>query len=219
MAPQIISVHMLVTNIIVYLFSALVAFFISFFSYKTFKMTKENKYAYFSLGFILLSLGLILHSIGNMSIYLGIQQCFMKDICTLSQQTFFLAHLLHVILTFFAYTILILIYFRVKEKVFVSFAFVQAFLLALLTYSSYLFNVVGFIFTAFIIYGAYRNCKANKSKNTKLALIAFSLIGLSHLLSLLGNAIPAYVTLFLGYLAFLFIFIKPKPQNANAKKK
>jgi hypothetical protein len=197
----------LIINIIVFAFCSLVAFLISFFSYKTFKLTKESKYAYFSLGFIFLSIGLILHAIGNLSFYFGIEKC-LNATCNISQQTLYFAHLIHIILTFIAYVILILIYFKVKEKVFVALAFIQAFILAVLTFSSYMFNVVGFILSLFIVYGAYRTYKSNKTRNTKLALVAFSLISLSHILFLYGNMIPAYSSLFLGFLSFLFIFKK-----------
>ena len=219
MAVQLISMNLLTLNIVVFLFSALVAFFISFFSYKAFRLTKEKKHLYFSIGFILLSLGLIMHSVGNLSIYLGIKRCLMNTLCSLSQRTLSIAYLSHILLTFLAYVTLILIYFKVKEKAIAVFAFVQAILLATLTYDSDMFNVVGFIFTLFIVYGTYRNYKSNKNINTKLALIAFSLISISHPLFISNNVLSAYVALFLGYLSFLFIFIKRKPRNTHESKK
>jgi len=182
---------------------------ISFFSYKTYKLADEKKYLYFSLGFIFLGTGLILHAIGNLSFYFGIERC-MNMQCNLSQQTLFFAHMLHVILMFFAYNILILIYFKVKEKSLVVLAFVEAFMLAMLTFSSYLFDLAGFIFMLFIIYGAYRNYGKNKTRNTLLPLIAFSLIGISHILSIWAYIIPSYLCLFFGYLSFLLIFSKNK---------
>jgi cation transport ATPase len=199
----------LIINIIVFSFCSLVAFFISFFSYKTYKLTGEKKYAYFSLGFLFLSIGLILHAVGNLSFYLGIEKC-MEIRCNPPQQFLFLAHILHLILTFFAYNIIILIYFKVKEKTLIVLAFIEAFLLALLTFNSYFFNVVGFMFMAFIVYGAYRNYVKDKNKNALLALIAFILIALSHVLFIFNSMMTAYLCLFAGFLSFLLIFLKKK---------
>jgi hypothetical protein len=196
-------------NIIVFSFCSLVAFFIAFFSYKTYKLTSEKKYAYFSLGFLFLSIGMILHAIGNLSFYLGIEKC-LRVGCNPSQQFLFLAHLIHIILTFFAYNIILLIYFKVKEKPLIVLAFVEAFLFALITFDSYLFNVVGIMLTVFIVYGAYRNYLKNTNKNALLALIAFVLIALSHLLFMLNSMMTAYLFLFMGFLSFLLIFIKKK---------
>ena len=197
----------LIINIIVFAFCALVAFFISFFSYKTYNLTGEKKYAYFSLGFLFLSVGLILHAVGNLSLYLGIEKC-LRIGCNPSQQFLYLAHLIHIILTFFAYNIILLIYFKVKEKPLITLAFVEAFLFALITFDSYLFNVVGFVFMAFIVYGAYRNYLKNVNKNALLALIAFILIGMSHVLFIINWMMTAYLFLFAGFLSFLLIFRK-----------
>ena len=199
----------LIINIIVFSFCALVALFIAFFSYKTYKLTGEKKYAYFSLGFLFLSLGLILHAIGNLSFYLGIEKC-MQLSCNPPQQFLFLAHFIHIILTFFAYNIIILIYFKVKEKTLIVLAFMEAFLLAFLTFDSYLFNVAGLMFMAFIVYGAYRNYAKDKNKNALLALIAFILIALSHALFIINSMVAAYMLLFAGFLSFLLIFIRKR---------
>jgi hypothetical protein len=199
----------LIVNIIVFSFCALVAFFISFFSYKTYGLTEEKKYAYFSLGFLFLSIGLILHAVGNLSLYLGIEKC-MQFNCNPPQQFLFLAHLAHIILTFFAYNIIILIYFKVKEKTLITLAFMEAFLLALLTFDSYLYNVVGLMFMLFIVYGAYRVYAKDKHKNALLALIAFILIALSHVLFIFNYSITAYLSLFVGFMSFLLIFIRHK---------
>jgi hypothetical protein len=94
----------------------------------------------------------------------------------------------------------------VKEQTLVVLAFVEAFMIAMLTFDSYLFNLAGFIFMLFIIYGAYRNYEKNKGNNTLLPLIAFSLIGIAHILSIWNYLIPSYLCLFFGYLSFLFIF-------------
>jgi hypothetical protein len=215
MPVQIISLHLLITNILVYSFSAIVAFVISFLSYRAYNILREKKYLYFSIGFFLFCAGLILHAVGNISFYMGIQRC-LQAFCSLPQQTLFIAHMIHVILMFAAYTILIMLYFKVREKAIIVFAFVMAFMLAVLTYDSYLFNLAGFIFTLFIVYGAYETYIKNKNKNTMLPFLAFILIGLSHLLFIAGDLIPAYLMLFLGYLSFLLIFVKTR--NDSKKK-
>ncbi len=212
----------LAVNIIVFFFSAIVAFLIFFFSYKTYRLTKERKYLYFSLGFILLSASLIFHAIGNLSIFLGIQRCFLEISCNLSQQFLFFSHFIHVVLTFLAYTGLILIYSRAKDRSLVYFAFVQTLLLAFFTYNSYLFNFVGFIFMLFLSSTSFKNYNSNKNLSTLLAFVAFSFIGLSHALFLFSYMASGYIFLFLGYFAFLLIFkgqiLKTKKKNDTKKK-
>lgn len=205
----------LAINIVVYLCASIITFLIFFFSYKTYKLTKERKYLYFSLGFILLSLGLVCHSIGNIMAYLGVERCFSGLGCNLPEQSLFLVHFGYVVLTFFAYTGLILIYSKAKDRRLVYFVFLQSFLLAWLTYATYLFNVVGFLFMLFISYATFRRYLSNKNRSTLSIFAAFSLIGLSHILFIFNVRYVGYASLFLGYLTFLSIF---KCQNLSKTK-
>tara|TARA_Y100000310_G_scaffold94955_1_gene92780 strand:+ start:15998 stop:16729 length:732 start_codon:yes stop_codon:yes gene_type:complete len=171
---------------IIELIAIIVSVLLVYYSYKCFKLTKENKYAYFSTAFLALTFAFIAKIIGTLAIYkpeitrttLGstIQQVFA------GLSLFKINALAFITFTFFTllgFMILFLIISKLRWKnlrvivLLVYFIFLATWISAI---HYQLFYATTFVLLLLITYSYFQNYGEIKSENAKFVLIAFSIL-------------------------------------------
>jgi len=168
---------------IIELIAIIVSVLLVYYSYKCFKLTKENKYLYFSTAFLSLTLGFIAKIFGTLVIYkptvtrtaLGssIHQTFTKltpyDINALAFITYFFFTLL-------GFMILFLIISRLtwRNQRVIALLIYFVFLATWISVIHYqLFYLTTFVLLLLITYSYYNNYRKVKSEKARFVLIAF----------------------------------------------
>lgn len=197
----------LLIDAVLYLFCAIVAFAVSVFSYRAYKISKEKNFLLFAAGFFILALGIIARSIGNIAFFENITQCFFSSVCSLLQKSFYAINLIAVAFTLYAYNLFIFVYSKVKARVLMFLAFIETSFIALFLFKTLWFQVVAAVLVLFLIFLAAKAFKKNKSKNSLLVLFAFIVLGISHILFSLNSRTAVYLGHASEFLSFLFFFI------------
>ncbi len=208
----------------------IVSVLLVYYSYKCFKLTKENKYLYFSTAFLSLTFAFIAKIIGTLAIY--------KPTITRSalgssiHQTFTsvtpsginaLAFIVYIFFILVGFMILFLIISRLTWKnqrviaLLVYFVFLATWI-SIVHYQ--LFYVTSFVLLLLITYSYYRNYREIKSEKAKFVLIAFGILLVSQALfvfSIYSGIIYVLAELvqLLGFVYLLIPFIlifKKKPK-------
>jgi hypothetical protein len=208
----------------------IVSVLLVYYSYKCFKLTKENKYLYFSTAFLSLTFAFIAKIIGTLAIY--------KPTITRSalgssiHQTFTsvtpsginaLAFIVYIFFILVGFMILFLIISRLTWKnqrviaLLVYFVFLATWI-SIVHYQ--LFYVTSFVLLLLITYSYYRNYREIKSEKAKFVLIAFSILLVSQaffVFSIYSGIIYVLAELvqLLGFVYLLIPFIlifKKKPK-------
>ena len=208
----------------------IVSVLLVYYSHKCFKLTKENKYLYFSTAFLSLTFAFIAKIIGTLAIY--------KPTITRSalgssiHQTFTsvtpsginaLAFIVYIFFILVGFMILFLIISRLTWKnqrviaLLVYFVFLATWI-SIVHYQ--LFYVTSFILLLLITYSYYRNYREIKSEKAKFVFIAFSIILVSQaffVFSIYSGIIYVLAELvqLLGFVYLLIPFIlifKKKPK-------
>lgn len=182
------------------------------YGYKAFKLTRQKKYFYFFLGFLVIALDFIIHSVTNTYIYYHIMRF---NYCSLSCHLDTMLHLfsgcmlVYAIMNLFAYFLLSLMYVKFKNKTKILFILFAIFS-GILFFKQYLYNVFALMFLLPVIYYAYKNYKLSKNLNSKLVVMAFSFIALAHVFFLVEMKyiyfyVVGMLSLFTGYLMLLYL--------------
>ncbi|HJO01306.1 MAG: hypothetical protein QF655_02490 [Candidatus Woesearchaeota archaeon] len=208
----------------------IVSVLLVYYSYKCFKLTKENKYLYFSTAFLSLTFAFIAKIIGTLAIY--------KPTITRSalgssiHQTFTsvtpsginaLAFIVYIFFILVGFMILFLIISRLTWKnqrviaLLVYFVFLATWI-SIVHYQ--LFYVTSFVLLLLITYSYYRNYREIKNEKAKFVLIAFSILLVSQaffVFSIYSGIIYVLAELvqLLGFVYLLIPFIlifKKKPK-------
>jgi|TARA_Y100000310_G_C20618150_1_gene781791 hypothetical protein len=208
----------------------IVSVLLVYYSHKCFKLTKENKYLYFSTAFLSLTFAFIAKIIGTLAIY--------KPTITRSalgssiHQTFTsvtpsginaLAFIVYIFFILVGFMILFLIISRLTWKnqrviaLLVYFVFLATWI-SIVHYQ--LFYVTSFVLLLLITYSYYRNYREIKSEKAKFVFIAFSIILVSQaffVFSIYSEIIYVLAELvqLLGFVYLLIPFIlifKKKPK-------
>ncbi|MDP6600258.1 MAG: hypothetical protein QF798_02365 [Candidatus Woesearchaeota archaeon] len=208
----------------------IVSVLLVYYSHKCFKLTKENKYLYFSTAFLSLTFAFIAKIIGTLAIY--------KPTITRSalgssiHQTFTsvtpsginaLAFIVYIFFILVGFMILFLIISRLTWKnqrviaLLVYFVFLATWI-SIVHYQ--LFYVTSFVLLLLITYSYYRNYREIKSEKAKFVFIAFSIILVSQaffVFSIYSGIIYVLAELvqLLGFVYLLIPFIlifKKKPK-------
>jgi len=164
----------------------IVSVLLVYYSYKCFKLTKENKYQYFSTAFLSLTLAFIAKIIGTLAIY--------KPTITRSalgssiHQTFTsltpyninaLAFIVYIFFMLLGFMILFLIISRLRWKnqrviaLLLYFVFLATWI-GVIHYQ--LFYLTSFVLLLLITYSYYQNYKEIKSENARFVVIAFGIL-------------------------------------------
>ncbi len=159
---------------------ALITLGISFFSYKVFHFTKQNKFKYFSLSFLLVAIGYLIVSFSNLLVYLGIYDGIISRLNEFNvANAFFLAFILFLLM---GYMLLIIISMNLKNKRLVALLLSVVMLFVAFSYQYYLkFHMVSLLLLAFIALQFYENYKSKKHVNSGMVFASFYLLAFAEL--------------------------------------
>src|SRR3989338_9092453 len=218
---------------IIELIAIVISVLLVYYSYKCFKLTKEDKYLYFSTAFLLITLAFIAKIAGTLAIYkpriartqLGssIHQAFAGlspyDINAVAWIIYFCLMLL-------GFMILFLIVSRLtwKNQRVIALLFYFVFLAAWISIIHYqLFYITSFALLALITYSYYQNYKEIRNEKARFVAIAFGMLLISQvffvfLIYLRVLYVLAELLQLLGFVYLLIPFMlifrkKPKLQN------
>ncbi len=150
----------------------LVTLLIAAMSYKAYKLTEEKKYSYFSAAFGLMSLGFLVYSLTNLALTTHI-----SDQLNQMLSTFDFAFLIHMILIFAAYTLLLVITLKIQQKKVIILLFSLMLLFTAFSYQYYLkFHIISFLLLFFLGHQFYTNYLEKQNRNAKLVFISFYLL-------------------------------------------
>ena len=171
---------------IIELIAVIVSVLLVYYSYRCFKLTKENKYLYFSTAFLSLTFAFIAKIIGTLAIYrpaitrsaIGstIHQAFT------GLTPYYINALAFIVYTFFTllgFMILFLIISRLSWKnqrviaLLVYFVFLATWI-SIIHYQ--LFYLTSFVLLLLITYSYYKNFKEIRSEKAKFVVIAFGVL-------------------------------------------
>lgn len=198
-----------ILDIIIQVLGAVASLALSYYGYKSYKLTKEKKDLYFSLAFVFLSLNLFLYALIVPALY--IYYNFYRDIDPGILLPF--SRLLNFIFMFFtlnAYTLLVAIYTKLEKKSILILWSVFLFIIAFYSFifsRFILFNLMAALLVLYISFYTLRNYSKKKTRNSMLVALAFILITAAHLFL----ALATYINLFsivghvLQFIAYIFL--------------
>ena len=157
-----------------------------YYSYRCFKLTKENKYLYFSTAFLSLTFAFISKIIGTLAIYKpaitrsavgsSIHQTFRSLTPSGINSIAFIVYIFFILLGFMILFLIISKLTWKNQRVIVLLAYF-VFLATWISVIHYqLFYATSFVILLLIAYSYYQNYKEIKSTNAMLVLIAFGIL-------------------------------------------
>ncbi|MBU90041.1 hypothetical protein CMO94_00750 [Candidatus Woesearchaeota archaeon] len=171
---------------IIELIAVIISVLLVYYSYKCFKLTKENKYLYFSTAFLSLTFAFIAKIIGTLAIYKP--EITRTALGSSIHQTFTgltpsyinaLTFIPYIFFTLLGFMILFLIISRLtwKNQRVVALLIYFLFLAIWISVIHYqLFYLTSFVLLLLITYSYYGNYRAVKSENARFVLIAFGIL-------------------------------------------
>jgi hypothetical protein len=171
---------------IIELIAIIVSVLLVYYSYKCFKLTKENKYLYFSTAFLSLTFAFIAKIIGTLAIYkpaitrTSLGSSIHQTVTGLTPYYInALAFIAYIFFTLLGFMILFLIISRLRWKnqrviaLLVYFVFLATWI-SVVHYQ--LFYLTSFVLLLLITYSYYGNYRDIKSENARFVLIAFGIL-------------------------------------------
>ncbi|MAG78365.1 hypothetical protein CL616_03305 [archaeon] len=153
---------------------AIVTLFIAGLSYKAKHLTKEKKYSYFGLSFLLAGLAFLLFVI--FSLFQNNQ--FLLNILATFDFVFFL----HMFLILLSYLILSIIILKITNKNVMALLLILILLFVLFSFQYFVkFHIISFVLLAFLTYQFYKNYQKKRNINTKFVFVSFFLLTSSHI--------------------------------------
>ncbi len=187
----------------------IVTLLIAAMSYKAYKLTEEKKYFYFSISFLLMSLAFLCYSIINLLLTMHI-----SDALTIGLSRFDYAFLVHMLLIFTAYTLLLIVTLKIEQKKIIVLLFSLMLLFTLFAYQYYIkFHIISFILLFFLGHQFYTNYLEKKNRNAKLVFISFYLLTCAQVFFLAmiyepNFYIVADILQLLGFGVLFYMFIR-----------
>jgi hypothetical protein len=209
-------------------FSGLVAVLIALAGHRAYKLTKDKKYFYFSAAFVFITLSFIARAFTTLYFVFsglnnipgaGIAQSLGHPVFG-DFNIFVIGRFVYVLLTLFAYMILLLLSMRPADRKtdrrIIALLSVFVVLFTALSYANSLaFYLVALTFLIFITANFLNNHREKKSATTRLIFLAFAAMTFECLLWLFANYNPAsllvvfaYLTRAVGYLLLLFTMLR-----------
>jgi|ETNmetMinimDraft_2_1059921.scaffolds.fasta_scaffold28790_2 hypothetical protein len=207
---------------IIELIAVVISILLVYYSYKAFKLTKENKYAYFSTAFLSLTAAFVIKIIGTLAIYKptitrtaigsSIHQTFNSLTPSNINSLAFIAHIFFMLLGFM---ILFLIISRLRwndQRVIILLVYF-VFLATWISVIHYqFFYLTSFAILMLITHSYYKNYIRIKSEKAKFVFIAFSILLISQaffIFVIYSNTIYVLAELIqlLGFVYLLIPFI------------
>ena len=197
------------------LVGAVIALLIALYGYKCYKLTSTKTDLYFSLAFLLLGTSFFIYVLLVPAIYIYYTYFQSVDPGFLLKGSHYL-NFLFIFLTLIAYTILNLIYSKIKNP---NAIITVSILILALTYfvyysrSSFMLSLVSGLLALQITMNTYKNWANKKNKNALLVVISFALIALANGFFALGNYINisllfGHITQLLGYASLLVMVLR-----------
>ena len=150
----------------------LVTLLIAAMSYKAYKLTEEKKYSYFSAAFALMSCAFAIYSLTNLALTTHLSNT-LSDMLT----QFDFAFLIHMILIFAAYTLLLVVTLKIEQKKVIILLFTLMLLFTVFSYQYYIkFHIISFLLLFFLWHQFYTNYLEKKNPNAKLVFVSFYLL-------------------------------------------
>ena len=192
-----------------------IAFFIGYYSYKFFRISKNSKYFYLGFSFFAIALAYLAKAFTNILIYLEANRA---EVWAIKVQNIAIIHdigiIAYVALILIAYITLVALALKIKDMRILSLLVVTAVLATIIGSSSLLFfHVLSFIFLLYIIPYFYTHYKQTRDAHYQIVVISFLLIAFSHLcfiLLLTGHQlfyVYGEITQLFGYLGLLMNLI------------
>lgn len=148
-------------------------------SAKALKLTKDRKFIYFTIAFALIGLGLLIRSMTNVVVFLGLpwaDQVMSAKISDYRGYFFFVGYGAFIVSTVVGYVLLAVSTMKIREPRITILLTALVLLLLGLSSSYFLsFYLVSTILLAFITYHVCRNCLERKSVTAGLVFAAFAL--------------------------------------------
>jgi len=209
-------------------FSGIVALLIALAGYRAYKLAKDKKYFYFSAAFVFITLSFIARAFTTLYFVFrglsdapgaGIAQSLGHPILG-DFNIFVVGRFIYVLLTLFAYLILLLLSMRPADRKtdrrIIALLSVFVVLFAALSYANSLaFYLVALAFLIFITANFLNNCRSKRTTPSKLIFFAFAAMTFECLLWLFANYNPAsllvvvaYLARAVGYLLLLFTMLR-----------
>tara|TARA_Y100000310_G_scaffold203527_1_gene203757 strand:+ start:1211 stop:1642 length:432 start_codon:yes stop_codon:yes gene_type:complete len=140
-------------------------------------------------------------------------------------ETFDIVFLAHVFFVTLAYTMLILVTYKVKERALMALLTVIALLFTAFSYQHFMkFHLVSLVLLSFLVYKFYKNFIEKKNFNSKLVFASFYLMATAELfliVDLFADGlfyIVAQSLQLLGYLFLFYMFVRVL-NNGGTKRK
>ncbi len=148
-------------------------------SAKAFKLTKERKFIYFTIAFALIGIGLLIRSLTNITVFLGLpyfDQSMGTKITDYRGYFFFFGYGSFIVSTVVGYVLLAISTMKSREPRITILLTALVLLLLGLSSSYFLsFYLVSTILLGFITYHVCRNCVKRKSATAVMVFVAFAL--------------------------------------------
>ena len=190
------------TDVLIEAFSFMILFLFFILCLKSYRMTKNKNTFYLGLGFLAIALAEIFTILTKFILYYDTtftqqigDMIVTKNIVTSVDIFYYIGFFLHKFFTLMGFYIIYKI--PSKKGVTEDFLLVITFLIISAIFGNffyYVFHIVTLLLLVLIIANYKRIYKKNKSKNTRILLIAFSMLALSQLIFIISTIGLLYVT-------------------------
>jgi hypothetical protein len=194
---------------------AIVTLLIAGLSYRARHLTKEKKYSYFGLAFLLIGIAHIIFVI-----FAALQNTALANVLLVFDFVF----LIHMFLMLLAYFILILVILKIENKNAIALLLALLLLFVLFSYQYFIkFHIISFVLLAFLTWQFFQNYKVKKNINSKFVYISFFLLTCSHIFFAgirASDAVYVAGEIFqlLGFILLFLVFAKVVTHGRKKRK-
>ena len=195
----------------IYLVAALIGFFVAYYAYRTYDLTRQRQHFYLTAGFIILSLGFLTLALSSLFGYLSLSAAAAGTGATIFDNVFDahdFGYWIYYVLSVVAYLCFAVMYLPGKAKI------PGALVVVPLWFEAYpFFHLLSFVLIAFVVMRTAINFLLRKSTRSFLVAFAFGCFAIFHALLLLSALrgliyVLAHGFLFLGTIALLLVLMQ-----------
>ena len=189
----------------VYIICAMIGFLVSFYSYRSYILTKQKNHHYLYLSFASLSMGFLILGVIELYSYLSISQGMMEMFTTYSSFRDF-GIWIYYACSIISYSLLCLIYLPKEIKILPLF-------LPMWWKGFPYFHVISLFLMSYVIFRSTANWFVKRTTNTMLVFISFLLIGMYHLMLFFTSFsewlfVGAHISLILGFISLFWMIFR-----------
>lgn len=202
-------------DIAIQLIGAIIALLISIYGYKLYKLSSTKTDLYFSLAFLLLGFSFFIYTFLVPAVYIYYNYFSAIDPGILLKGSHIL-NFIFIFLTLGAYTILNLVYSKIKNPNAIFTVFILILALDYFIYysrSSLGLSIISALLTLLIALNVFKSYIIKKNKNTLFVVIAFALMTLANIFFGLGSYLNisflfGHIAQLLGYSSLLIMLLR-----------